>query len=157
MGDPSELGYLTSKLGFSLAELELNRAGQLSSEQNWTALRSGVSSFGMMLAAVGVLLVILGFRSSGMLRVVWYVFLIPGSGVVFYFFCLMFLGAVQRRVVTAEGTVDFRGGSRGPPSLLIGKASVSAPPNASEVLTSSRRYRLYYLAKIDQFLSIEPL
>jgi hypothetical protein len=116
--------------------LELNRVGELSVAQNWAALRSGATTLGMTFLAIGCLLVIFGVKTSTLLRVVWSAFLIPGCGILFYFGGSQFLGSVQRRILTAEGSPEFRGGSRGPPSLVIGRASVAAPMNAKEALSA---------------------
>jgi len=157
MSDHTSLAHLASRLGFSIAELELNRATQLSPEQGWLAFQCAVESLGMMLGAAGSLLVVLAARVPGVLRALLCVFLIPACVAVLLLSHAAFAGAVERRVATAEGLAQLRRASRRPTRLIVGGASVPSPPNAKEVLTSPRGYRLYYLAGANEFLSIEPL
>ncbi len=152
-----ELNHLSTMLGFSLAELELNRLGQLSDAQNGVSIRDLTMGLGMIFVALGALFLILGIKTTTLLRVLWCVFLIPGCGVMLYFGFSLFRGGTQKKVVSAEGFPTFAGGSRGPPSLVIGVARVSAPKNAMEALSKEERYRVYYVERTGQFLSIEPL
>jgi hypothetical protein len=152
MADPSELTYLSSKLGFTLAELELNRVGQLSSQQSWTALRAAMLSLGITFVIVGMALAILAGKPSALVR--WIV-VIPVVGLTLAWSGVSFVGSIQRTVVSADGPLALRT-FRGSRQLIVGNASVEAPAEAG-ALVVGRRYRIHYLGRTDTFLSIEPL
>lgn len=157
MADPAEASYLASRLGFTIPDLELNRAGQISMAQRGTAYWSGAGYLLLVLAGIAFGVALFRAKVSVVTRVILSVIFVPGLGLVLWIFGSKVVGAVHPRVVSVDGLIDFRGNSRGPPSLLVGEVRVGAPDHAREVLVKGRRYRLYYLAHSLQFLSIEPL
>lgn len=149
---------IASRLGFTMQELALNRAGQISERQSWQAIRTAVTYGGVMLAmVVAVLLVTFVIKPDRAVRIVYYFTLFPGSLVVLYIAGVWIRGAVERKVLVCEGSLAFEGSGRGPPSMVIGRARVTAPPHAVDILAKGARYRIFYLAHSRTFLSIEPM
>jgi hypothetical protein len=153
----SSVEQIALSLGFTIQELSLNRAGQISARQSWENVRLAAWGAGMILAViVAILVLVFLIKPTGILRLVYCFFLIPGFLVVSYIGFVWIRGAIEQRVLVAEGSLSFHGAGRGPPTMVIGQARVPAPPHANAVLTENTPYRVYYLAHSRIFLSIEP-
>jgi hypothetical protein len=153
---PAELGDLVSRLGFTMEELNLNRAGELSASQTWSLLRTASVGIGMMLLSLGLVLMAWPGKATTGSRV-YYVLLVIALGGTFCFGGWQFVASMRRRVSTADGLAEVKTGARSSLRLVVGKADVDAPVGAKDTLLPGKTYRMYYLATLARFLSIEPL
>jgi len=147
---------IAATLGFTLEELELNRAGRVSPHQSWDAIQQALTMGGLAVVAAGVMLCLVFIvRPTGWARL-YYVLGFGSLALVSVFGWRAIVGAVERTVLVAEGPLNLHGTGRGT-AAAIGRASVPVRYQAAFVLTTGATYRLYYLARADKFLSIEPV
>ncbi|MEA2696941.1 MAG: hypothetical protein QOI66_1212 [Myxococcales bacterium] len=157
MTTPAQLFQIAATLQFTLEELAFNRAGRLSPQQTWEATKSALFIGALGLVVLGGLLVaVLVVRPAGFVRVIVYTVGPLSLALLAFLSWGAIDGAVQRRVTAAEGALDLRSNGRGT-EVGVGQAHVPISHKASSVLTRGARYRLYYLAGANTFLSIEPV
>jgi hypothetical protein len=154
---PDSLAGVAAKLGFSLEELALNRSGQLSSHQTWEAVRMALFPVGLALVFVGMFMALLFLvRPGGLGRLI---FAIPIVGFILMVGLSWHFGSAawSPKVRTAEGALRFQQGRGGPHVVVDGVWAQSSPRQAATILQEGKPYRLYYLERSRQFLSIEPV
>lgn len=152
----AELTQIASALGFTLDELALNRAGKLSPQQSWDALKGALTSGGLVVVALlAVLAMVLVVRPTGGLRFLYYGLGLAGVALLVLLGWQAILGAARKTVVTAEGALDLHGTGKGTVAV-IGRARIPVSHRGLEVLRNGGRYRMYYLGDANRFLSIEP-
>ncbi|HXI60659.1 MAG TPA: hypothetical protein VNO55_31575 [Polyangia bacterium] len=157
MTTPTQLSQIAATLQFTLEELALNRAGRLSPQQTWDATKSALFTGALGLVVLGGLLVAaLIVRPAGVVRLILYTMGPLSLALLAFLSWGAIDGAIQRRVIAVEGALDLRSNGRGT-EVAVGKSHVPISHKASSVLTKGARYRLYYLAGADTFLSIEPV
>lgn len=154
---PEEWSSIARSLGFTLDELALNRAGQISSHQAWENVRMALFPVGLALVFLGMLLVFVFLvKPAGVGRLLYavpIVGLVVMVGLAWYFA----VAAWQHRVLVAQGPLHFQKG-RGGPSIVVDRIWVQDSPHAApSTLMEGNAYRLYYVARSRRFLSIEPL
>jgi hypothetical protein len=151
-----QVEHIAQALGFTLDDLALNRLGRMSAHQGWEVARQGLGLLGMVMAGIGGILVVLFLiKPAGLYRLVYLP--IPLGAVLFIAMASPTIaGAWQHKVVSAEGALDFRQAGRWP-TMVVGQAHISAPAGSADVLTRGQIYRVYYVQRSDQFLSIEPV
>lgn len=148
---------IAAQLGFTLEELALNRAGELSSHQSWQSVKAAITMSLFALMALGIVAVVVFIvKPTGFMRVMMLVLSLGATA-----FCAMFAwrtvaAAVSHKVLVAEGLVEFRSGSRQSTIVVVG-AFRSTVDNAHKALTPGEPYRVYYLDHSGDLLSIEPL
>jgi hypothetical protein len=151
------LDQITSTLGFTLEDLVLNRAGKLSSHQVSESVKVALTFCGIAMMAVGAVLAVLFLvRPTGVLRVLYGTLSLGAAVLATAFAWREVAGAATRRVLTDEGSIDLHGTGRGMVAV-VGRSRVGISTDALKVITKGDRYRIYYLARSDRFLSIEPI
>jgi hypothetical protein len=152
----AELSQIAATLGFTLDELALNRAGKLSPQQSWEALKGALTSGGLMVMAVlAVLAMVLVARPTGGLRFLYYGLGLAGLALFVMLGWQSIAGAARKAVLHAEGPLDLHGTGKGTVAV-IGRARIPVSHRAHEVLRNRGPYRIYYLGDANRFLSIEP-
>ena len=155
MSDPLE--KIAEVLEFTLDELAMNRAGQISSHQLWGIVKSAVVQGGIALLYLsGVVAMLSGALDlHGFRRVAFYTLGLGGLVLMIPVAFRNVAAAVTRRVVVHEGQIDLHGTGR-VIVAIVGANRLPISTDALKVLTSGERYRIYSLAYSDEFLSIEP-
>lgn len=152
----ADLSQIASTLGFTLDELALNRAGKLSPQQSWEAVKGALTSGGLMvMALLAVLALVLVVRPTGGLRFLYYGLGLAGLALFVLLGWQAIAGAARKAVLTAEGPLDLHGTGKGTVAV-IGGARIPVSHRGLEVLRNGGRYRMYYLGDANRFLSIEP-
>jgi hypothetical protein len=154
---PATTEPIARELGFTLEELDLNRAGALSSDQAWDAMRQALMFSVLTVFMLGLVFAVRALRLRNTLVRV----LAVGASCVGFVGLSVFtwqvvLAAVERKVESTEGPLSFPGGGRGL-SVAVNRRRVGVPVGAVRVLQVGERYRVYTLAHTDRFLSIEPV
>ena len=109
----SSVEQIALGLGFTIQELSLNRAGQISARQSWESVRLAAWGAGIIVAViVAILVLVFLIKPTGILRLVYCFFLIPGFLVVSYIGFVWIRGAIEQRVLVAEGSLSFHGAGR---------------------------------------------
>jgi hypothetical protein len=153
-----ELNRIAATLGFTLEDLALNRAGQLSPHQSWDASKQALiaSAIGLLFLAGIAAVIAVGAKSGGRVRFLYYV-VCPLVVVIVAYVCSTSIGAaIKRTVLHSEGTLKMNGTGKGMVAK-VGHARVLIPTDALNVLKNGDRYRIFYLGVSESFLSIEPL
>ena len=153
----SDISRIASTLGFTMAELSLNRVGKLSSHQSWMAIEDALTASGVTLAVLGgAMAMIFMVRPRGIVRSI-------GGGLALIGFAMLgvvawkaSVGAVRGIALNSEGVLCLGSNGRGT-FATIGRVSVPIMWEAANVLIPGKRYRVYYLSDANSFLSIEPI
>jgi hypothetical protein len=152
-----DVNKISTGLGFTLADLALNRIGRLSAGQTWYSWKQAFVSSTMLALAISAIPAIFFIGRSGKLVKVISVLT---SIVLTPLFGLMtsrdVRAAFARRAEHAEGKVELVGGTRGT-HVRIGRFDGVLPIGAMDVLPAGIDYRVYYLPYSEAFLSIEPV
>ncbi|SRR5450759_972825 len=154
---PSQLEHIARTLGFTLDELALNRLGQMSAHQGWEAVRYTLVPVGGALVGIGGVLAIHFLMKPIWLRRLVLAVIAVAALLMIVIASQTIAAAWQRKVVNAEGALDFQTFGRGGPIIFVDHAHIPAPTGSSDVLTKGEIYRLYYVQGSNQFLSIEPV
>jgi hypothetical protein len=138
MTTPAQLFQVAATLQFTLQELALNRAGQLSPQQTCDATKCALFAGALGLVVLGgLLMAVFVVRPARLVRVIVYT-VGPLSLALLAFLCWGAIdGAIQRRVIAAEGALDLRSNGRGT-EVAIGKSHVPISHKAFSVLTKTR-------------------
>jgi hypothetical protein len=153
----SDMTRIASTLGFTFAELALNRAGKLSSHQSWLAIEDALTAVGFAIAVLGgAMAMIFMVRPRGIARSIGGGLALIGVAILGFLAWKASVGAVKRTALSSEGALSLGGNGRGT-SATIGRVSVPIKWEAANVLIPGERYRIYYLSDANSFLSIEPV
>jgi hypothetical protein len=153
----AELSQIAATLGFTLDDLAMNRAGKLSPQQSWEALKGALTSGGLMVMVLAaVLAMVFVLRPTGGWRLLYYGLGLAGLALFVVLGWQAIAGAARKAVLSAEGPLDLHGTGKGMVAV-IGGARVPIAHQGLQVLRNGGRYRLYYLGGANRFLSIEPI
>lgn len=152
----TSLDQIASTLGFTLEELTLNAAGKLSPHQVWVSVRTALVFSLLALLAGGALVAVATVKANLLYRFFAVVVLVGGIFLTGREATRSAMALVSRQVLSAEGPVKIGPGARYNVSVTIGPWH-DIVADAGKVLTPGARYRVYYLARSNRLLSIEPL
>jgi hypothetical protein len=148
---------LAASLGFTMADLALNRVGRLSGAQTWMSVKAlGLSATFLILVVVAVpAFLLIKPRPSFLLVVIALCCGCVGIVAGGYLTWRDLRAAIAHRAVCAEGNVQLLGGTRGT-HVRIGSFDGVLPTGALTAVELGAKYRVYFLPASDAFLSIEP-
>jgi hypothetical protein len=153
---PLPTRQMMSTLGYSLDELALNRAGQVSSDQLAGSLKAAAVSVPLTLFAISTFLFIVFYaRATGWHRALLITMSILSATVVGVLAYIQVADLITRKVATVEGPIEFTNVGKSP-GIAIGHKLFETLP-CRDVLVRGGNYRVYYLAHSNTFLSLEPL
>lgn len=153
----NDMTRIASTLGFTVAELALNRSGKVSPHQSWLAIEDALTAVGFAIAVLGgAMAMIFMIRPRGPARSIGGGLALIGFAIAGFLGWKTSLGAIKREALGSEGLLSLGGNGRGT-SATIGRVSVPIKWEAANVLIPGERYRIYYLSDANSFLSIEPI
>ncbi len=156
---PISMEHIARSCGFTLEDLALNRAGKVSPHQLSNGYAEAAGIGGAFLVTLGVAMVVAFFGKAGYGRaigvVVCAVAAITGAAI----FWKAMVGACKHKVASVEGSFELTRPGSNMRSGVVGtyQWSFSSETGVPAVLVRGARYRVFYLAGSNHFLSIEPL
>jgi len=148
------------RVGFTLEDLALNRVGKVAPHQLSESYPQAAGLAGVVLVMLGFVLVLSFIGKAGVGRILWILAFAAAGIVVAVLSWKTIAGAWKRNVASSEGNLVL---THSPGSarqiVVVGSYNWHIDPGrpVPAVLVPGARYRVYYLAGSDMFLSIEPV